>query len=410
MKAYGKNLRRMFRANILRLTAIGLIIVISIALVTAISSLPPQMRDALKNARQLSQEQAFLVHGLADKIELLSSVFPTFFILVSALTALITITRLVEEERPTIACYRSLGYSKTAVVFRYMIFAFTCSIVGCAAGIFCGNYLLRPVMFDVIVNKFDVPYASGFYLTQGLVWSAAMTAAVVLTAMGISLRRCAEKPAALLRHKAPKAGKKFFLERAPFIWKRLKFKYKSTARNIWRYKGRLLMTVLSVAGATMILFAGFGLFSTINSQKNDGVQDMAAFVSSMNVIAVAIILCAVGLCVLVLFNLTNVNIEERRREIATLKVLGYNQIEVAGFIFREIMVLSVFGMWAGLPGGYYLVGFILDYVELGSPDMIGWGVWFLTAAVALASVILADVLLYRKINKIDMHTSLKTVE
>ena len=410
VKTYAKTLRRMFKANIVRFIAISMIIAIGIALVTGIGTLPLQIRDSLVSAA-FAPEQRAAVNELADKVELISFIFPTFFIAVSALTALTTMTRLVDEERPVFACFKTLGYSGFSIVFRYVLFAVVCAAAGCVIGLAVGNFLLRPVMFNTVQTKFNLPDAEKIlYLSQGLIWSAVMSAAVALTALSVGWRRCREKPAELLRPKAPKAGKKIFLEKMPFFWKRLKFKFKSSVRNILRFKGRLIMTVLSVMGSTVMLFCGIGLFGSINSDKNQNIQDLAAFTESMSVIAAAIILFAAALTVLVLFNLTNINIEERKKEIATLKVLGYNQIEVAGFIYREIMILSVIGIAAGLPSGYFFLGFIFDYIDFGSLDLVKWHVWVLTVVAAALSVLIADVLLYRKIKRIEMHTSLKTVE
>lgn len=407
VKTYNKNLRRMFKSNILRLIAISAIISIGIAIVTGISAIPLQIRDALGNA-ELPLPQVFEINALADKVELIGFILPSFFILVALLTVLTTITRLVEEERPTFACYKTLGYSDSMIILRYVVFAFICTSFGCIGGLLFGNYLLKPAIYGAIISRYDLPNISGIHLTQGLIWSAIMTLIIVFTSIFIALNRCREKPANLLRPKAPKPGKKFFLEKIPFIWNHLKFKYKSTARNIWRFKGRLIMTVLSVAGSTIMLFLGFGLFSAINNTGN--VQDVATFTGSMNAIAIVIIICAISLCVLVLFNLTNINIEERKREIATLKVLGYNQFETAWFIYRELMVLALIGIIIGLPSGYYLTGWLFDYIEFGSLDLVKWYAWVLTFAIAIVSVLIADALLYKKIRKIEMHTSLKTIE
>jgi len=407
LKTYNKNLRRMFKVNILRILAISAIVAIGISIVTGVSAIPLQIRDALVSA-DLESSQLFEINALADKIELIAYILPTFFILVSALTVITTITRLVEEERQTFACYKTLGYSNFTIILRYVVFAITCTSIGCAVGLLFGNFLLKPAIYGAITSRYDLPEISGIYLTQGLIWSAIMMIAIILTSIFIAFKRCLEKPAELLRPKAPKAGKKFFLEKIPLIWNHLKFKYKSSSRNIWRFKGRLIITILLVAGSTIMLFVGLGLFSAINN--TEGVQNVEAFTGSMNVIAIVFVLSAISLCVLILFNLTNINIEERRREIATLKVLGYNQIETAGFIFRELFILAIIGIILGLPLGYYLTGWLFDYINFGSLDLVKWYVWILTCAISMMSVFIADVLLYRKINKIEMHTSLKTVE
>ncbi|MDR2046704.1 MAG: FtsX-like permease family protein [Clostridiales bacterium] len=391
-----------------RMTTVSIIIAVDIAVVTGIGSVPLQIRDALDCSFGLRPDQIFVINELADKIELIGYFIPTFFILVSALTALATMSRLVNEERGTFACYKTLGCPNGAIACRYVVFAFAYTLIGCVSGLALGNFVLRPAIFGAGTSRYELPDIDGIYLSQGLIWSVVMSAAVLLTALFISLHGCKEKPADLLRPKAPKAGKKFFLEGVTFIRKRLKFKYKSAARNIWRFKGRLIMTVLSAAGAVVMLFLELGLLASVNN--TGGVDDMAAFTGSIKAIAVILVLCAVALCVFVLFNLTNINIEERKREIATLKVLGYNQIEVAGFIYREPAVLSVIGIIAGLPFGYVLLGFLFDYLGFGSLGSVEGYVWISAAAIAVAAVFAADALLYRKIIKIEMCASLKTAE
>ncbi len=171
VKAYFKNLRRMFSSNWLRLGAISLIIAIGISVATGINAIPEQIRDALVTA-SLPPENVMIANEIADKIELIGNILPPFFILLSALTALTTITRLIEEERPVFACYKTLGYSSASLIFRYVAFALTCAVIGCGLGLVSGNFLLRPFVFNVAQIKFNLPDEGGVYLTQGLIWSA----------------------------------------------------------------------------------------------------------------------------------------------------------------------------------------------------------------------------------------------
>jgi len=407
VKTFTKTILRRFKANIMRMTAVSVIIAIGVGVVTAIGTLPTKIRDSLAgltNPRLVAE-----VGAVADKIEIIGAFIPIFFIIICALTALTTITRLVEEERAKQACLKTLGYSNAAIVFAYVAFAFVCSFLGCMAGLFSGNYLLSPVLFDAVKMGYEIPSPpDNFYMTLGLLWSLAMTAAVTLTAFLVGWKNSEEIPAALLRPKAPKAGKKIWLEKVGFVWKPLPFKYKSSIRNILRDKGRLIMTVLSVAGATALIFCGLGLFTSLNSFNDN--SHMSGVVDAIIPISIALTLCAVALAVLVLFNLTNISIEERRREIATLKVLGYNQNEVSGFIFREVMMLSFLGIILGLPAGNAFTGFLFEYMDIGYLSNIEWYVWVLAAAVSILSVFITDVLLYPKINRIEMIASLKTME
>lgn len=411
LRTYNKNLQRMYRANILRLFAIGFIIAIGIAFATGVGAVANEIRDAIASATNLNIIDKLTLEGIADKVELMGNILPPFFIAISMLVTSTTITRLIEEERPTIACYKTLGYSNFLIVSRYIVFSFTTVVIGCVLGILLGNFALRPAIFNAAASNYGTITAPGnSYLTQGIIWSIVMVVVIVLTALIASFTLSKKKPSELLRPKSPKAGKKIFLERICFFWKRLSFKFKSTFRNIFRFKTKLLMTVLSVAGSTIMLWIGLALFATIKGLESDAVFDAVGFADSINAIAAVVTVCGVLLAILVLFNLTNINIEERRREIATLKVLGYKQGEVAGFIYREVIILSVVGILLGLPSGYYFCGFIFNYLDFGSLSHILWYHWIMVVAIAFTSVIIANFLLYRKIKKIEMVSSLKTVE
>lgn len=408
VKTYSKSISRMLRSNIIRLLSVSLIIAIGISLVTGVSGLPEKMRDAALNTIPVT-EDSMMALDVADKVELLGYVFPVFFIAVAGLAALSTITRLVEEERASIACLKTLGYSNAAIIIKYVIFAAICSIVGCVLGVIIGNYAILPILYNSVTLKFGLAESSGtVFITFGITWSVVMSTAVILTAFVVSFLKCKKRSATLLRAKAPKAGRKIVIEYLPFIWKRLKFKYKSTVRNIFRYKGRFIATIVSVIGATMMLFCGIGLFGSLNGMRGEYAAN--GFVDSIIPIAVAVVVFAIALAVLVLFNLTNINIEERKREIATLRVLGYGRTEVAGYVYREILLISVAGIIIGLPSGYFFLGFIFDYIGFGSLEFIKWYVWLTTAVASFLSVLIADALLYYKIVKVDMTSSLKTVD
>lgn len=130
----------------------------------------------------------------------------------------------------------------------------------------------------------------------------------------------------------------------------------------------------------------------------------------MTSISAVLIVCAALLSILVIYNLTNINIEERKREIATLKVLGYKSGEVCGYIFREITVLSVIGTALGIPLGYGFSVFVFNYVDFGSIADMHWYSWLGTAVLSLLFSVVVMALLCRKIIKTDMNASLKTVD
>ena len=155
------------------------------------------------------------------------------------------------------------------------------------------------------------------------------------------------------------------------------------------------------------MLAGFGLRDV---SLDDNAGFIGGFSDTFALISTVIILFAAALCILVIYNLTNMNIGERKREIATLKVLGYRDIEVSGYIYREVLIMSIFGIIIGLPLGFGLLYFLFEYLGFGDVSMIKWYSYVISAALTLVFVGFVDLLLHRKIRKIDMNDSLKTVE
>lgn len=349
-----------------------------------------------------------LTDNYAKKIDVISLIFPAFFIAVVALVVLTTMTRLIEEERPVIACYRTLGYGNGLIAMKYVGFALICCLIGALLGIFLGSWVLPIAIFPAFHTTFFFPeLAMGLHFEEGVIFAVIMTAAVIAVT-AYSIANCLRsKPAELLRPRAPKPGKKIFLEHVPFIWKRMSFRYKSTYRNIFRYVRHLLMTVISVAGSTALVLAGFGLRDV---SLNPDATKIAGFADTFELISFVVILFAAALAVLVVYNLTNLNIGERKREIATLEVLGYYYGEVAGYIYREVAIMALFGVILGLPLGFGLCWFLFEYLDFGSVTMIKWYSYLITAGVTLAFVALVFLLLFPKIKKIDMNDSLKTLE
>jgi len=344
-----------------------------------------------------------------EKVDVITLIFPIFFIAVTALVVLTTMSRLIEEERSQIGCYATLGFGKAKITCKYLFFSLISCILGSSLGIASGMFMLPYAIipaFDALLYMPPIP--ADVDLTMGIIATAGMFVAVLFVTVYLVLKETKNQPATLLRPKAPKAGKKIFLEYIPFIWKKLSFKYKSTCRNIFRYVKHLLMTVISVAGSTALIFAGFGLHDI--SKADNLEMDVSMIGDSLAMISVIIILFAICLCVLVIFNLTIMNIGERKREIATLKVLGYHDLEVSGYIFREIFIMAFMGIIIGIPLGYALVAFIFAYLDFGSINNVQWYSYVCTVILVIVVVLLVDLLLHFKNKKIDMTTSLKTVE
>lgn len=360
---------------------------------------------------------AALLESNAEKLDIISLIFPIFFGLVSALVVLTTMTRMVEKDRMIIGCYKTLGYSNFKIGFKYFFFAALSCVIGAVVGFFAGFRSIPLVVVNVYSSMFHFPPLSyGFYYLFGLISSVAMILAVLLITVYAVVKTLKEKPSDLIKEKPPKKGKRILLERIGFIWKRLKFKYKSTMRNIFRNVKHLLMTVISVAGCVALVLAGLGLYDSMNAMKSaDSANSptLNSIMDSMIYVVFLLIIAAAVLSIIVVYNLTNLNIEERKREIATLRVLGYNNFEVSGYIYREIFILALMGIVVGLPIGYGLIFFILKFMDTGIFTIaisVEWYSFILAAVIIIIFVGVTMLLLYRKIVSIDMNESLKSVD
>ena len=200
----------------------------------------------------------------ADKIAAIAKVFPAFFFLVAALVALTTMTRLVEEERSQVGALKSLGYSSGAIAAKYLLYAAAASLLGSGVGLVVGMKLFPTVIIRAYGIMYDVPQVvAPFQAPYALMASLAATACVLLATLSACWAELREAPARLLLPKAPKAGKRVFLERITPLWRRMKFTHKVAARNLIRYKKRFFMTVIGIAGCTALLVTGFGLRDSI---------------------------------------------------------------------------------------------------------------------------------------------------
>jgi len=169
------------------------------------------------------------------------------------------------------------------------------------------------------------------------------------------------------------------------------------------------MVIISVLGSSALVMAGFGIYDVSGAVLDiDGIK--VNLTSTLQPIALIVIFFAMALSVLVLFNLTYMNIGERQKEIATLKVLGYKTLEVDSYVFREIFAMSLMGIILGIPTGLGLLYFIFKYLDFGSIADIKWSSYLLAFVISLSFIGIVDLLLSRKIHKIDMNDSLKSVE
>lgn len=338
----------------------------------------------------------------ADKVRGIGNILMMIFIAVSLLVVLSSMMRLMEEERAQIACLKTLGYSSFSIVVRYLLFALVALLAGGGGGFFVG-YGVSWLICYVFGYGHDMPPISVVVNPSYYFLSVGMIAAITLTAIFIlGMRITGDTPANLLRPKPPKKGKRVFLENIPFLWNRLAFKYKSSLRNVLRYKMRFFMMLVSVAVSAGLVFAGLALL------------DMCLFddFGSPSIIGISVVVVAfAGLLTAVVINtLTTINISERNREIATLMVLGYLDSEICGYIYREIYISTSIGVLFGYPVGIGLATLIFKTIGFGTVSGVSWFMWLFVPVVVFGFTLLVTLILRPKIVKTKMNESLKAVE
>lgn len=338
----------------------------------------------------------------ADKVMNIGFVLMVAFLFVTALVVLSNMTRLLEEERGQIACLRTLGYSAFRIIFKYILFAMLATGIGGVASYFVGLGLAYLICYVFNYSFTMPPISSQVALPFFLIVFFVIVAATLIATLAAGLKMSKETPANLLRPKPPKAGKKVFLERIPFIWNRLSFKYKSTMRNVLRYMNRFIMTVVSVAVSTALVLAGLALLDVCLFGGIDSPSVMG--------IAIVVIVFAGLLTAVVIYTLTNINISERNRELATLKVLGYQDKEVAGYIYREVYIDTAVGILFGYPLSLGIMKILFGIMAVGSITSVKWFWWLAAPFLVLFFTFLVTMILTRKIVKIDMNESLKAIE
>ena len=535
----------------------------------------------------------------AERVDNVAKVFPVFFILVAILVCLTTMTRMVEEHRIQIGTLKALGYSKGAIVSKYIVYASLASLLGSIVGVLLCSKLFPIIIFNAYRIMYNLPDIIAPIRWNYLLLSILVS--IVCTVSSAFLSCYAElfsQPAQLMRPKAPKAGKQILLEKIPFLWSKFSFIYKVTFRNIFRYKKRILMTVIGIAGCTALMLTGFGLRHAISSivpkqfeeifrydaiaaleddlsaeEKESLYQELSAntmmenemflhnealevsandvtksatlyvpedtenfsdyivlrerkghkplnleddgiiiseklakllsvktgdqvslvvdneslevivsgitenytthmvymsprlyeslyqespdynclifhladdvdsdtlstqlnndsrilgisfsdsisssfedIVSSLNYIVLIIIVCAGALAFIVLYNLININVTERTRELATIKVLGFFDREVDAYIYRETVFCTLLGIIAGLILGIFLERFVVVTAEVDvvmfTPEIDVMS-YLLSAFLTLLFTVIVIFALHFKLKKLDMVESLKELE
>lgn len=534
----------------------------------------------------------------SDNLKKIGNIFPIIFFAISVLVSLISMMRMIEEDRVENGTLKSLGYNSFHITLKYVIYSLLATTIGSSVGAIFGSYMIPNVIWNIYKKIFFIPkfiyLLKSDYNALGL-WICILC--ICGTSVIVCVKNLREVPANLMRPKAPKSGKKILLERINFIWKKLKFSDKITIRNIFRYKSRVITTILGIAGCTALILAGFGLkdsikdvidfqfnniikydkmlmtnesinqidiekellnddkvenYTNVNTQNIkvlfndeqhevtmitpddfnsisksislidlktnniiDNISDnsciisektaklldidvgdkislldndnnkydikvsyiiknyinqylyinkntynnlfnnykinsilislkeedknskefdkkyisngyaltivdiddikssMSDMLSSIDSIVAILIIAAASLAFVVLYNLSNINISERKREIATLKVLGFYQSEVDKYINRETVLLTILGIVIGLLFGSYLSHFIISTCE---PDYIMFDrhvytlSYFYSLFITVIFTIIVTIVTHFNLKKINMVTSLKNVE
>lgn len=214
----------------------------------------------------------------AERLTSMSTVFPVLFFIVAILVCLTTMTRMVEEHRSQIGLLKALGYSNLSIMAKYLWYGTLASVLGASIGLIIGFELLPRIIYDAYGIMYQFSDLKISYYPDLIIISIFVALLCTsVTAMIVTGAELKENAAVLMRPKAPKSGKRILLECMPFIWKRFNFTSKVTARNIFRYKKRMFMTIFGVAGCTALIFTGFSLRDSINDLVPLQYEDVMTF-------------------------------------------------------------------------------------------------------------------------------------
>ena len=343
----------------------------------------------------------YALNEYAIKVGNIGAIFSVFFMLVTILVVFSTMTRLFDEERGQIACLKTLGYSSFRIISKYILFVVLAIILGGLGAFGVGTWLTN-ILYSTFNIQFVMPQSiQGVTFIRYVIIISVYIVTTFLVTLFTGLNVTKNRPATLLLPKSPPIGRRTLLEKIPFIWNRLSFKYKSSFRNVFLFRSRFFMTLISIIGATILVFSGLGLLDCAVALGE---------VSSIIYISIFLIVFAALLSALVIYNLSNINISERKREIATLMVLGYTNSEVTGYIYREIYIISIIAAILGVPCGVGFLYFLFNYISFGAVSSINWWSYILAPLATIFFTFISTLLLRHKIVKTDMNASLKSVE
>ena len=269
-----------------------------------------KLNDAKDEISKIEKAKWYIQHrkdntgytNIFDAIKTMSNIskmFPLIFYLVAVLISLTSMTRMIEEERIEIGTLKSLGYTNLQIISKYVLYAFLACVIGGVLGMTVGFYLLPNIvwiLYSMIytIPKFYATYQIGIGMLGILIAFICIGGATII----VTVKELKQMPAVLMRPKPPKNGKRIFLERIKFIWKKLNFSKKVTMRNIFRYKKRAVMTIVGIAGCTGLMLTGFGIKdsvigipdsqfggvfkydSSVMLQNTEGLEDLKNYINS----------------------------------------------------------------------------------------------------------------------------------
>lgn len=223
--------------------------------------------------------QGYLMYSNASSsISAVGNIFPVVLYLVAAMVTFTTMTRFVDEERTNAGIFKALGYRTRDIILKFVLYGFFAGTIGTLLGTLLGHYFLSGIISNIITQGMVIGESREyFYGDMTLIALGLSFVASVLPAYWVSRKELKEEANLLLLPKPPVSGSKIFLERLHFIWKRLSFTHKVTARNLFRYKQRMLMTIFGVAGSVALLFAGLGIQSSVGSVSKRQFQEILSY-------------------------------------------------------------------------------------------------------------------------------------
>ena len=223
--------------------------------------------------------QGYLMYSNASSsISAVGNIFPVVLYLVAAMVTFTTMTRFVDEERTNAGVFKALGYRTRDIILKFVLYGFFAGTIGTLLGTLLGHYFLSGIISNIITQGMVIGESREyFYGDMTLIALGLSFVASVLPAYWVSRKELKEEANLLLLPKPPVSGSKIFLERLHFIWKRLSFTHKVTARNLFRYKQRMLMTIFGVAGSVALLFAGLGIQSSVGGVPKRQFQEILSY-------------------------------------------------------------------------------------------------------------------------------------